>query len=152
MLADRSAAIVTLLDTAHLNRVLLLGGNRPLTAVVGVLAALAVGLIFTPRRSVRMPPGRCGPAAPPADPGLLAAQAAALIRLRGSDSASPDPAIGFSLDRAAEALDGTTDNDELIRLMDAAVGSAKEHPQLRDVLVRLEGALRNHLGAPAREV
>jgi uncharacterized membrane protein YccC len=51
MLAGYSAAMVALLDTARPDRVLLLGSDRLLTVLVGVLMALAVGLLFAPRHS-----------------------------------------------------------------------------------------------------
>lgn len=200
MLAGYSAAMVALLDTAHPDRVFILGGDRLLTVLVGVLTALVIGLIFTPRQSpddlngrVRtlsarvlrdlalrlrgqrgdqpeelgailsdmaaieevLDPQAAGSLrsrrAARAIRALLAAQAAALIWLRGSDAASPVPSISSILDRAAEALDRASGTDEPIRLLDAAVESAKEHPPLHEVLVRLEAALREHLGAPARE-
>lgn len=200
MLAGYSAAMVALLDTTHPDRVLHLGGDRLLTVLVGVLTALVVGLIFTPRQSPEDLNGRIralsarvlrdmalrlrgqgGDASKELsailsdmasieealDPhaagslrsrraarairALLAAQAAALIWLRGSDAALPIPSVSSTLERTAEALEGATDGDELIRLMAAAVESAREHPPLRRVLMRMEGALRDHLGAPARE-
>jgi uncharacterized membrane protein YccC len=51
MLAGYSAAMVALLDTARPDRVLLLGSDRLLTVLVGVLMALAIGLLFAPRHS-----------------------------------------------------------------------------------------------------
>ncbi len=49
MLAGYSAAMVALLDRAHPDHVLALGLDRMATILVGVLLALAVGLVFTPR-------------------------------------------------------------------------------------------------------
>jgi len=48
ILAGFSAAMVTLLSTAHHDSILLLGYDRLMTVLVGVFVALIVGLIFTP--------------------------------------------------------------------------------------------------------
>lgn len=49
ILAGYSASMVALIDSAHPDRVFILGFDRAATILVGVLLALAVGLIFTPK-------------------------------------------------------------------------------------------------------
>ncbi|PWC39765.1 FUSC family protein [Azospirillum sp. TSO35-2] len=49
ILAGYSAAMVALLDTAHPDRILALGLDRFLTVLVGVLTALVIGLLLTPK-------------------------------------------------------------------------------------------------------
>ena len=49
LLAGYSAAMVALLDTGHPEGVLLLGADRLLTVMTGIVTALVVGLVFTPR-------------------------------------------------------------------------------------------------------
>ena len=51
LLAGYSAAMVALLDTAHPDQVLALGGDRLLTMLTGVLTAALVGLMFSPRQA-----------------------------------------------------------------------------------------------------
>lgn len=48
MLAGYSAAMVALLDAGHPDHVLALAADRLLTVLVGVVAALLIGLLFTP--------------------------------------------------------------------------------------------------------
>lgn len=57
ILAGYSAAMVSLLDTGHPDHIVLLGIDRMLTILVGVVAALVVGLIFT-RKAVDPLAGR----------------------------------------------------------------------------------------------
>lgn len=49
LLAGYSAAMVALLETGHPDRVFLLGADRLLTVMTGIVMALVVGLAFTPR-------------------------------------------------------------------------------------------------------
>lgn len=58
ILAGYSASMVALLDSAHPAHVLALGLDRLATILVGVLTALAVGLLFTPRLAERELAGR----------------------------------------------------------------------------------------------
>ncbi|HEX5932525.1 MAG TPA: FUSC family protein, partial [Pseudorhizobium sp.] len=51
LLAGYSAAMVALLDTAHPDQVLALGGDRLLTVLTGVVTAALVGLMFSPRQA-----------------------------------------------------------------------------------------------------
>lgn len=51
LLAGYSAAMVALLDTAHPDKVLALGGDRLLTVLTGVVTAALVGLLFSPRQA-----------------------------------------------------------------------------------------------------
>jgi uncharacterized membrane protein YccC len=82
---------------------------------------------------------------------LLAAQAAALIWLRGSDAASSGPAASLALRQVAKALEDGTGIDEVAHRMNEAVKAARRPSPLREVLIRLETALFNQFGAPARE-
>lgn len=49
IVAGYSASMVALLDTAHPDRIVALGTDRFLTVMVGVLVALLVGLLLTPK-------------------------------------------------------------------------------------------------------
>jgi uncharacterized membrane protein YccC len=200
MLAGYSAAMVALLDSAHPDRVFLLGADRLLTVLTGVLTALAVGLLFTRRQSPEDLNGRVrrlsarvlremalrlrgeggtsfkeqhavlselAAVEEALDPhaagslrsrrtarairALLVAQAAALVWLRGSDAASSEPALSVVLERAAKALERSAGVDEVMALMADTVREAQNHPPLREVLLRLEVALRDQFGVPARE-
>lgn len=201
MLAGYSAAMVALLDTAHPDRVLLLGGDRLLTVLVGVLTALAVGLLFAPQQSPEDLNGRVrnllarvlrnmalhlrnqgksehsgesrsilsemAAIEEELDPHaagslrsrkaarairiLLAAQAAALVWLRGSDAARTDPAASSALENTAEAIENGAGIDQIVSQMEKAAREAETHPPLREVVLRLEVALRDQFGAPARE-
>ena len=51
MLAGYSAVMVALLDSGHPGSVLALGLDRTATVLLGVVAALVVGLLFTPRQA-----------------------------------------------------------------------------------------------------
>lgn len=51
MLAGISAAMIALLDTGRPDRVFSLGSDRMLTVLVGVLVALAIGLLLAPSQS-----------------------------------------------------------------------------------------------------
>lgn len=51
ILAGYTAAMVSLLDTAHPDHVLALGADRLLTVLTGVVTALAVGLLLAPRKA-----------------------------------------------------------------------------------------------------
>ncbi|WP_138466745.1 FUSC family protein [Poseidonocella sp. HB161398] len=53
VLAGYTAAMVSLLDTAHPDRVLLLGADRMATVLTGVLVAAAVGMAFAPKADGR---------------------------------------------------------------------------------------------------
>jgi uncharacterized membrane protein YccC len=200
MLAGYSAGMVALLDTAHPDRVLVLGSDRLLTVLLGVLTALGIGLLFAPRQSPEDLNGRVrsltarvlramalrlrgesgtlsgephailsemaaieealdphaagslrSRRAARAIRALLAAQAAALVWLRGSDAASSEPAVSLALDRTAAALEGAAGADEIITLIEEVAREAGAHPPLREVVLRLETALRDQFGAPARE-
>ncbi|MBO1074543.1 FUSC family protein [Roseomonas marmotae] len=55
LLAGYSATMVAMLDTAHPGQLWALGADRLLTVMTGVLVALLVGLLFTPRQKDPVP-------------------------------------------------------------------------------------------------
>lgn len=116
ILAGYSASMVALLDTEHPDRILALGLDRFLTALVGVLVALAVGLLLTPKdaadavvgrtrnltaRVLRLVAARLGPEADPTP----AAQGALLSEIAAvEDALDPHGAGSLRSRRSARSL------------------------------------------------
>ncbi|KAA2212923.1 FUSC family protein [Teichococcus oryzae] len=195
LLAGYSATMVAMLDTARPGHLWALGADRLLTVLTGVVIALLVGLLFTPRRGrdpildqtrrlaasvLRHLAGRLrgGPdgmrgshrgllremalldeAVDPHGAGslrsrrsarairaVISALVSALLWLRNDRAVPPTPAAADALEAAAQGLEASAPPAEVMEALALAAALSASCPEVRDIILGIEGALRGHLG------
>ncbi len=80
---------------------------------------------------------------------LLLAQVSALLWLRTAPAAPEEEGLGSALIQAADALDASAPAEAVTAPLERAVSLSAAHPALQGVLMRMEAALREHLGTSA---